>query len=214
VCTYHNGQDVAGLEIRRTLSIPFRRHYEVGSSPHKIAFDMLLFWQVLATALPLRPDVIHGHLHEGALLGLTVGRLLGIPVVFDFQGSMTSEMIDHRFLDRNSIFYKPLYWLETQIDRTAPAVITSSRHAVQLLMTQFGLPPREGAHGGRIASNAEAFYPASEEERLPLDQRPASLGIPPGRQVGRLLGAAGPTGHHLLLQAVATLQHEWRMSIF
>jgi len=58
---------------------------------------MLLFWKVLATALRWRPDIIHGHLHEGALLGLTVRRLLGIPLVFDFQGSMTSEMIDHRF---------------------------------------------------------------------------------------------------------------------
>ena len=206
VCTYRNGQDVAGLEIRRTLSIPFRRHYEVGSSPHKIVFDMLLFWKVLATALRWRPDIIHGHLHEGALLGLTVRRLLGIPLVFDFQGSMTSEMIDHRFLDRNSIFYKPLYWLETQIDRTAPAVITSSRHAVQLLMTQFGCRP-ERVHTVADCVDAEAFYPASEEERASLDQRRASLGIPPGRQVVVYLGLLAPyQGTDLLLQAVADLQ--------
>ena len=41
ICTYRNGQDVAGMSIRRTASIPFREHYEVGSSPHKIGFDFL-----------------------------------------------------------------------------------------------------------------------------------------------------------------------------
>ena len=208
VCTYRNGQDVAGLEIRRTLSIPFRRHYEVGSSPHKIAFDILLLWKVLATALRWRPDVIHGHLHEGALLGLAVGRLLGIPVVFDFQGSMTSEMIDHRFLARDSLVYRPLYWLETRIDRTAPAVITSSRHAVQLLVTQFGCRP-ERVHTVADCVDAEAFYPMSEEERVSLDQRRASLGIPPGRQVVVYLGLLAPyQGTDLLLQAIANLQQQ------
>ena len=47
ICTYRNGQDLAGMTIRRTPGIPFREHYEVGSSPHKIAFDFLLFWTVL-----------------------------------------------------------------------------------------------------------------------------------------------------------------------
>jgi len=206
VCTYRNGQDVAGLDIRRTLSIPFRRHYEVGSSPHKIAFDFLLFWKVLATALRWRPDVIHGHLHEGALLGLAVGKLLGIPLVFDFQGSMTSEMIDHRFLNRGSVFYRPLYWLETRIDRAARAVITSSQHALQLLTTQFGCCP-ERVHTVADCVDAEAFYPVSEDERPVLDQRRASLGIPPGRQVVVYLGLLAPyQGIDLLLQAIAELQ--------
>jgi glycosyltransferase involved in cell wall biosynthesis len=206
VCTYRNGQDVPGLEIRRTLSIPFRRHYEVGSSPHKIAFDMLLFWKVLATALRWRPDVIHGHLHEGALLGSAVGRLLGIPLVFDFQGSMTSEMIDHRFLAKDSVFYRPLYWLETRIDRAAPAVITSSRHAVNLLVTQFGCRP-ERVHTVADCVDAEAFYPVSEDERASLDQRRAALGIPAGRRVVVYLGLLAPyQGIDLLLRAVAELQ--------
>jgi len=206
VCTYRNGQDVPGLDIRRTLAIPFRKHYEVGSSPHKIAFDMLLFWKVLATALRWQPDVIHGHLHEGALLGLTAGRLLGIPLVFDFQGSMTSEMIDHRFLSKESTVYRPLYWLETRIDRAAPAVITSSQHAVKLLVSQFGCQP-ERVHTVADCVDAEVFYPVSEEERASLDQRRASLGIPPGRQVVVYLGLLAPyQGTDLLLHAIADLR--------
>jgi glycosyltransferase involved in cell wall biosynthesis len=208
VCTYRNGQDVPGLTIRRTPPIPFREHYEVGSSPHKIGFDLLLFWTVLITALRWRPDIIHGHLHEGALIGLVVGRLLGIPLVFDFQGSMTSEMIDHRFLSRNSIFYRPLYWLETKIDRRAPAVITSSHHASQLLSAQFGCRP-ERVHTVADCVDVEAFYPADPGEREALGERQASLGIPAGRQIVVYLGLLAPyQGTDVLLQAVAELRRQ------
>ena len=42
IVTYQNGGPVAGLTIRRTLPIPWRQNYEVGSSRHKIGFDVLL----------------------------------------------------------------------------------------------------------------------------------------------------------------------------
>jgi hypothetical protein len=61
--------------------------YEVGSSRHKIAFDVLLSWRALQEALRWRPHLIHGHLHEGGLIGSVLGRLLHVPVVFDFQAA-------------------------------------------------------------------------------------------------------------------------------
>ena len=98
IVTYRNGKDVPGLDIRRTLPIPWRQEYEVGSSRHKLGFDLLLGLKMLQLLLTERFDVIHAHLHEGALIGLVLGRLFGLPVVFDFQGSLTEEMIDHQFL--------------------------------------------------------------------------------------------------------------------
>lgn len=203
ICTYRNGQDVPGLSIRRTPPIPFRQHYEVGSSPHKIGFDFLLFWTVLITAIRWRPDVLHGHLHEGALLGLLVGWLLRIPLVFDFQGSMTSEMIDHHFLARDSIFYRPLLWLETRIDRRSPAIITSSVHATELLTQEVGCRP------GRVRTvsdcvDAETFQPATGDERPVLAERRAALGIPAERKLVVYLGLlAEYQGTTALLEAAA-----------
>src|SRR5207237_2372282 len=66
VVTYHNGSDWNGLPLERTPAIPWRTNYEVGSSRHKLAFDVLLGAKVLAVALRERPDIIHAHLHEGA----------------------------------------------------------------------------------------------------------------------------------------------------
>jgi glycosyltransferase involved in cell wall biosynthesis len=208
VCTYRNGQDLPGLTICRTPGIPFREHYEVGSSLHKVAFDLLLFWTVLFTALRERPTVIHGHMHEGAFIGLLVGRLLGIPVVFDFQGSLTGEMTDHKFLRRESVFYRPLRWLERSIDRRAPIILTSSYRAQRLLEEEFG------CNSERIwpvvdCVDAEAFYPAHDREGPALAQRRARLGIPSERRIVVYLGLlADYQGIDALLEAACHLLRE------
>ena len=205
VCTYRNGQDIPGLSIQRTLSIPFREHYEVGSSPHKIAFDLLLFWTVLLAALRRRPDVIHAHMHEGALIGQVCSRLLRIPMVFDFQGSLTSEMMDHRFLHQDSRFYRPLRWLEATVDRLSPIILTSSHNARQLLIRDFGCRP-EQVQTVPDCVNTDAFYPRHEGEQVALANHKAHLGIPLERKIVVYLGLlADYQGTDALLQAATRL---------
>jgi glycosyltransferase involved in cell wall biosynthesis len=203
VCTYRNGQDSPGLDIRRTPPIPFREQYEVGSSPHKIAFDLFLFWTVLFSALRRRPDVIHAHMHEGALIGQIVGRLLRIPMVFDFQGSLTGEMLDHKFLHQESRFYLPLRWLETKLDRLSPVILTSSHNARQLLITEFGCRP-ERVQPVPDCVDTNAFYPPAQGEQATLAERKAALGIPADRELVVYLGLlADYQGTDVLLQAIA-----------
>jgi glycosyltransferase involved in cell wall biosynthesis len=205
VCTYRNGQDVEDLPIWRTPSIPFREHYEVGSSPHKIAFDMLMVGTVLTSALKWRPDVIHAHMHEGALIGLAVGRLLGIPMVFDFQGSLTGEMMDHKFLRQESTFYRPLRWLERKIDHLSPVILTSSHNARQLLLEEFGCRS-EQVRTVPDCVDGERFHPAGQAEEALLAERRALLGIPADRKIVVYLGLlADYQGTDVLLQAVAHL---------
>ncbi len=205
ICTYRNGTDVPGLDIRRTPSIPFREHYEVGSSPHKIGFDFLLFWTVLWSALRSRPDLIHAHMHEGALVGLVIGRLLGIPMVFDFQGSLTGEMMDHQFLRRDSIFYRPLRWLERTIDHRSPAILTSSHNAKQVLVNEFGCRP-EKVHTVPDCVNVGGFYPPASDEQGILTERRSRLGIAAERRVIVYLGLlADYQGTDVLLESAAHL---------
>lgn len=203
ICTYRNGQDVPGLPIQRTLSIPFRERYEVGSSPHKMAFDLLLFWTVLFAAVRRRPDVIHAHMHEGALIGSIVSRLLRIPMIFDFQGSLTGEMLDHNFLHSESRFYRPLRWLETTLDRQSRVILTSSHNARQLLLREFGCDP-DKVQAVPDCVDTAAFYPRGEAEQTALTNRKMHLGIPSGRKVVVYLGLlADYQGTDLLLRAAA-----------
>jgi len=203
ICTYYNGRDVAGLDIRRTMPIPWRTNYEVGSSRHKIGFDALLLMKALSVALQIKPDIIHGHIHEGALIGYAVSKLLGVPLVFDFQGSMTGEMIDHRFLNPTGPFYRPARWLEEVIVQLPSAIITSSHHAADLLRNDFHCPP-DKITAIPDCVNADFFAPTHSKQTL--DGLKAGLGIPSERQVVVYLGLLAEwQGTGLLLQAAAQL---------
>jgi len=204
ICTYHNGEDVEGLDIRRTVSIPWRQNYEVGSSRHKVAFDILLFFKSLEVALQKRPDIIHAHLHEGALIGYPLSLLCRAPLVFDFQGSLTSEMIDHHFLKPDGPFHDFMRRLEQIINRPPEAIITSSQHAMNLLCNEFGCD-RERIHIITDCVNAEFFKPHYDEtERSALK---AQWGIPQDRKVVVYLGLlAEYQGIGLLLEGIAALR--------
>lgn len=139
IVTYYKGREVAGLDIRRTAPLPYRTDYEVGSSRHKVAFDLYLSFKSLQVALTERPDVIHAHMHEGALIGSILAKLLRVPLVFDFQGSMTAEMIDHQFLHPNGRIHRLLHRLESFITHRADAILTSSNQAYQLLRETFAV---------------------------------------------------------------------------
>jgi len=199
--TYHNGNPVPGLDIRRTLPIPWRSHYEVGSSRHKIAFDGLLGLKTLQLLATQRFDVIHAHLHEGALIGLVLGRLFGLPVVFDFQGSLTEEMLDHKFLSRDSAIYKPLRKLEQWIDHTSPVIFTSSAHAERMLIDTFACDP----NCIRVLPdcvNTDTFKPAAQFDPTELAELRQQLGIPADSKVIAYLGLlAEYQGTSLLLEA-------------
>jgi glycosyltransferase involved in cell wall biosynthesis len=143
IVTYYKGSDLPGLDIRRTPKLPYRAEYEVGSSRHKIAFDVYLVGQVLREGFRFRPDVVHGHMHEGALIGGLLARLLRVPLLFDFQGSMTAEMVDHHFLRRDGRLFPLIYRLENWINRLPGAVLTSSSKALHLLREEFRIPSQK-----------------------------------------------------------------------
>lgn len=202
IVTYHNGTNVDGIDIRRTLPIPWRKHYEVGSSRHKIVFDALLGIKTLELLMRGHYDVIHAHLHEGALIAHVLGKLFGLPVVFDFQGSLTEEMIDHRFLRRESIFYGPLRRLEHWINHASQVIFTSTSHAERVLLDQFNCDPAQV----RVLPdcvNADVFRPASDYDAESLAELRRQLNIPEGHKVIVYLGLlAEYQGTGLLLEAL------------
>jgi len=187
IVTYYKGSDLPGLDIRRTPPLPYHTDYEVGSSRHKLAFDVYLAAQSIRESLRFRPDVIHGHMHEGALIGGVLARMLRRPLVFDFQGSLTEEMVDHRFLDPDGRVYPLARRLEKYISGRLPdAVLTSSIQAGQFLHEQFDVPHTR-IHPLPDCANTARFDPEkfSPEAKQKLRCR---LGIPDGRLIVAYLG--------------------------
>jgi glycosyltransferase involved in cell wall biosynthesis len=174
VCTYHNGDDVPGVDIHRSFDVPWLKRAEVGSSRHKAYLDVVLFFEAVRQALIFRPHVIHGHLHEGALIGSIIGRVLRKPVIFDYQGSLTAEMLDHGFIRQRGKRETFFRFLERRIDRLPAAVVPSGVAAEQHLLNS-GLDPEhirliyDGVNVSRFDPDVHA------ETRLATRAR---LGIP------------------------------------
>ncbi|HZQ06450.1 MAG TPA: glycosyltransferase family 4 protein [Anaerolineae bacterium] len=213
IVTYPRGRDLPNIEIERTMPIPWRVKYEVGSSRHKVGLDIFLTSRVLRAARRFKPDIIHGHLHEGALLGWLAARVFNKPLVFDFQGSLTSEMVDHHFLNPRGILYKPLRWLEGWIDRQPTYVFTSAAYQANLLTNEYGVAPSRIVHIPD-AVNPEWFRPWSDREReefrtKKFQLKADTLGIDPYRPVVVYLGLlADYQGVGLLLDtAKRVLEH-------
>lgn len=142
IVTYHIGRDIPGVTIHRIPPIPWYSKLEAGPSWHKPYLDILLFFKALSVARRLKPDLIHAHLHEGALVGALLKKMLGIPMVFDCQGSLTGEMLDHGFMSQKSFTNRVFGCLERFIDNRADQIITSSTLAADDMKHRWGVPDR------------------------------------------------------------------------
>ncbi|MCL4507108.1 MAG: glycosyltransferase family 4 protein [Chloroflexi bacterium] len=133
ILTYYKGADMPDIRTIRTARTPWHGDYEVGSSRHKYAFDVLLAIRLARVLARNHYDIIHAHLHEGALIGSIVSRPWRIPVCFDYQGSLTSEMLDHGFLRPNTRALGFWQWLEKAIENLPSAIFTSTQNASETL---------------------------------------------------------------------------------
>ncbi len=134
IATYHIGQDLpeslgSHIDVRRIRRLLFwYKKLEAGPDWQKIILDLLLIKKVFFLARTKRPDIIHGHLHEGALIAFIVQKLLfwrNIKVVADFHGSLTKEMVSHSYL-RGSLLKNIFSFLERLINNIGDAAVTSS----------------------------------------------------------------------------------------
>lgn len=206
ILAYPNGRDIADLDIRRCPGVPFNYRIEVGSSRHRYYLDVMLALKSLTHIIRNKPDIIHAHMHEGALLGWLLSKLTGAPLIFDFQGSLTGEMVDHSFLKKSSLFFGFFRRLEKRINHMAKVILTSSLHAAKLLKEEFGIS------NGRIhptpdCVDTNAFHPfiLTHEAKIVLKQ---SLNIPINK---KLIVYAGLLtryqGTDYLLQALRILKN-------
>ena len=192
LCTYPSGEDLPGIDIRRATVGPWNPPVKVGPARRKYYLDTLLGLRATQVALQTNPDIVHTHLHDGAAMGFPVSRLARAPMVFDFQGSLTGEMIDHGFLKRGSLMYQPFRLVERMINRMADAVITSTANSASILMKQFGCSP-DKIFAVPDCVNTDMFAPRWLVERRngnadELAELRRRVGIPDGHKVVVYLG--------------------------
>lgn len=134
IATYHIGRDIYGevktnIGIRRITRLLFwYKKLEAGPDWQKIILDLMLIRKVFYLARTQKSDIIHGHLHEGALIGWIVKKILfwrKIKLVADFHGSLTREMVSHSYL-QGGMPKKIFGTIEKIVDNLGDFAITSS----------------------------------------------------------------------------------------
>ena len=137
LCTYGLGGDVQGLEVHRIWPIPGYTKTGAGFSPFKPLADVLLFFLVLKVAWQERATIIHGHLHEGGLIGWWVKILLfwrEITLIMDIQGSLSGELRSYGTFKKIPFMLSFFYFLERLICLMPDRIVCSSQASLDFLV--------------------------------------------------------------------------------
>ena len=200
IVTYHLGRDMPDIPTIRIPRIPWYTRLEAGPSLHKLYLDVLMFVKAALLIPDFRPDLIHAHLHEGAFIGYFLKKLSGIPLLLDYQGSLTGECIDHGFFQATSWPAHMFRRIESWINHCADTIITSSSAGKNELIASWEVPAQ------RVTAlidgvDTDIFHPRPQHEGRTL------LGIPEDIPVVAYLGILSRyQGTDLLLDCIEILQ--------
>lgn len=204
IATYHIGRDLpqeldTRIDIRRIRRLLFWYHkLEAGPDWQKIILDLLLIKKTFFLARTWKPDVMHGHLHEGVLVGWIVQKIMfwkRVPLVADFHGSLTREMVSHAYL-RGGWLRKVFRFVEERIDGLGDRAVASSwANAEEISRIR-------GEHVSVLLDGARLFPNPSLERRAMLRER---YDIPMDRVVATYTGAfVANKGIGTLIEAIAS----------
>lgn len=200
IVTYHLGRDLEGIPTVRIPPVPWYRKLSAGPSWHKPYLDLLLLSAAWRAARRFSPHLIHAHLHEGAFVGTFLSRMTGTPLLFDCQGSLTGEILDHRFVREGSLLHRLFAGIERWIDGRATHVVTSSTPLAELLTDRWGVPP-ERVTPLPDGVDTDRFSPGGGGEAR------ERTGLPTGVPVVAYLGVMSRyQGVDLLLEVVKMLK--------
>ncbi len=205
--TYPSGQDRSPIPTVRPRLLR-RWPIQVGSSWKKIVLDMALAPLVVREAIGFRPHLVHAFLHEGVALALPL-QAAGLPIVFDYQGSLTAEMMTHGFLSPRSPLRGMWRRLEILLDRRADLIFTSTAHARMDLIRRVGIPAAR-IHLLPDAVDPTQFRPPQRADMPYLQVLATRWGLDLRRPIVAYLGLLAPyQGIDVLLDAFRWLQEWW-----
>ena len=211
LCTYGLGADVEGLEVRRIWSIPGYTKTAAGFSLFKPLADILLFFLVLKVAYQERAGLLHGHLHEGGLIGWCVKVALfwrNITLIMDIQGSLSGELRSYGTFRKLPFMLNLFYFLERIICLMPDKIVCSSPASREFLHRSCKVDRHKLELVGDVV-------PASFFTSDHSDGARQKLGLPADKQVVIYTGSLLPgKGIDLLIEAMEPLLRKRGDTVF
>lgn len=135
IATYKEGLDVPELSVFRNFRSFGRFGEGTAHSFKKIPNTFFLFFKSLSLALKEKPDVLYCHLHEGALIGWFLKKIVFLLslfqvkplLIFDGQGGLADEMSSSGMI-KNSLILKLVGQIEKIIFKMPDLIFLSSRN--------------------------------------------------------------------------------------
>lgn len=121
--TYHLGEDkeIKNLKISRIPNIFFIKKIKIGPSLKKIPLDFLLFLKASGKLLRNKYDLIFSH-EEGALFGVILSKISGIPHIYDMHSSLPQQLENFDF-SRSKLLKRMFLGMERFILKNSSAII-------------------------------------------------------------------------------------------
>lgn len=139
--TYPMGREIElpKLRIIRAPRVPFLKKIKPGPSYAKLLLDTLLFLKTSLSLFRKGYDVIHA-VEEAAFFGVFLSRWLRIPLIYDMDSSISSQVVYTGFI-KNSLILKLISSIEKWSIRNSAAVITVCSSLTNILMEGFPEKP-------------------------------------------------------------------------
>lgn len=122
--TYHIGKDVdfPGVNIHRTINVPFISRVKIGPSLVKLLLDVLILLKAISMLLTRRYDVIHSH-EEASFFAALLAKIFRTRHIYDMHSSLPKQLENFSF-GNSWPCIKLFELLEKWVIHTCDAVIT------------------------------------------------------------------------------------------
>ena len=175
VVTYPLSHDipVTGVEIDRVAHLGSNREVSVGPSYQRLGFDALMVFKLLKVARKHNIELIHAHNYEGALIGGFVGKLTGVPVIYNAINTMIGELASFNFIRPRALAITLAKVLDYVVPRLADLIIADTEELRSFLIGQ-GIDPARVVtiHSGVRPEMFEGGDGARARNRFATDDGP------------------------------------------
>jgi glycosyltransferase involved in cell wall biosynthesis len=131
---------ITGVEIDRVGQVGSNRQVSVGPSYQRLAFDALLVFKLFQVVRRHKVEVIHAHNYEAALVGGFIGKLTGVPVVYNAINTMIGELPSFNFIRPRALATGLAKVLDYVVPRMADFIIADTEELRSFILDK-GVDP-------------------------------------------------------------------------
>jgi glycosyltransferase involved in cell wall biosynthesis len=131
---------ITGVEIDRVAQVGSNRQVSVGPSYQRLAFDALLVFKLFQVVRRHKVEVIHAHNYEAALVGGFIGKLTGVPVVYNAINTMIGELPSFNFIRPRALATGLAKVLDYVVPRMADFIIADTEELRSFILDK-GVDP-------------------------------------------------------------------------